>query len=191
MGQRVKELEARLSLLESSSVDRERVASSFEEVYKNQVELAGSADRVDDQFAVLTRLVILKLNEVVQAVNLLRRAHLDSRTDIGLPPNPVTYGDVNSMFAQYELLKQRRDFRQLAEAWYMGQDLSNLPPPPEEPQSEELSKVFAEADAVADAAAKEAAEDPSLIEGPDSVGFPDGAQIFGGDFTPQQDVEQV
>lgn len=82
-------------------------------VYDNQVELSKELTRLDTQQAVLTRLVIMNLNEI------LIRLGSDEL---------VTYEGVNQMFHDFAALKTRPDHRDHMKDWFMGVDLSTLPP---------------------------------------------------------------
>lgn len=50
----------------------------------------------------------------------------------------LTYDGVNKMFMEWEKFRSRSDFRDHMRAWFMGDDLDSLPPPPE-PKEEEPS----------------------------------------------------
>jgi hypothetical protein len=90
-------------------------------MYTNQVELSKSETRLDEQFCVQGRLFISTLNEI------LHRADSD---------NVITYERVNEMFQEWEAFRNRSDFRDHMRAWFMGDDLKQLPPPPEPKQEE-------------------------------------------------------
>jgi hypothetical protein len=96
-------------------------------IYENQKALAASHDRLDDQFTVLTRLTIAKVNEIVSALN----------EDADEPlVNPITYEGVNQVFHELEGFKQVPEFRDHLPAFFMGEDLTELltqiPAPAEE-----------------------------------------------------------
>ena len=85
--------------------------------WNNQKECAKSETLLDEQFAVLTRLTITSLNKV-------------------LPDgSKILYEDVNKLFMDWADFRKRKDFRDYMKEWFMGEDLSKLPPPPvEEPK---------------------------------------------------------
>jgi len=124
-------------------------------LYQNQQKLgkaidalAGASDQLDTQFSVLSRLCILKLNSVLG------------------DDKKITHEFVTSLFHEWVKLKERSDFRDHNRAWFLGEDLSNLPP---EPKKEEQPT------APADQSAPQAKAD-------DVNQYPEGAEIFGGDY---------
>lgn len=76
-------------------------------VFHNQEVLSDSATKLDDQFAVLTRLVISSLR------------------DLELE---VTYQEVNALFKVWAEFRARPDFRKHLQTWFMGGDVVRLPP---------------------------------------------------------------
>ncbi len=115
-------------------------------VHGNQVELAKSEERLDDQFAVLTRLTVTKLNEMFTKFNALVQGlpagegellteQLQEALGIGL----VGYNEINEMFIDWGKFRKRSDFRDHTKAWYTGVDLDSLPPPPE-PEAKETEE---------------------------------------------------
>ena len=114
-------LDQRLRLLDKKS----------DVIYNNQVALAESETRLDEQFCVSTRLAIVMINKLTK----LKETTVE----------PIAYAHVNKMFQEFEAFRSRPDFREHMEAWFMGEDLSQLPPPPElEKQEEEPEAVQAE-----------------------------------------------
>lgn len=77
-------------------------------VFHNQKVLSDSATKLDDQFAVLTRLVISSLRD------------LDAE---------ITYEEVNALFKVWAEFRSRPDFRKHLQTWFMGGDVVSLPPP--------------------------------------------------------------
>ena len=92
-------------------------------VYNNQVELTKSHDRLEEQFAVLGRTCFLKINELVAAHN----KAVTSEHDV----EPLTEEFVTQTFNTWREFRERPDFREHFVVWFMGGDLSTLPPPPE------------------------------------------------------------
>lgn len=76
-------------------------------VFHNQKVLSDSATKLDDQFAVLTRLVISSLRD------------LDAE---------ITYQEVNALFKVWAAFRSRPDFRKHLQTWFMGGDVVSLPP---------------------------------------------------------------
>ena len=109
-------------------------------IWNNQRELTKSEELLDEQFAVLTRMTILCLNGVFRKSNITLK-HLspvdqdapiltaESKRDLVMPL--IGYSDINTMFHEWAEFRQRSDFREHMQAWFMGDDLSTLPPPPE------------------------------------------------------------
>lgn len=93
-------------------------------IFGNQKDLAVSEERLDEQFCVLTRLTISRLNEIALI------AH-------GEDADLITYDQVNLMFMEWAKFRQRPDFKDHMQTWMMGGDLNTLPPPPEPPKEEE------------------------------------------------------
>jgi len=119
-------LETRLRECASSLADLKNkftgLTRTIQTIYENQVELAKSETRLDEQFAVLTRLCIGRINEI---------ATLTGRDELY-----VTYEQVNAMFEQWAEFKKRPDFRDHMQVWMMGKDLAELPEPPAVPPAE-------------------------------------------------------
>jgi len=97
-------------------------------IYKNQKVLGDSSERLDEQFAVLTRLTVKKLNEIVTALNMSVGQDL---------VNPVSYEEQNAGFVEWAEFQKRPDWREHTRIWFTGGDLSELPPPPEPEVKEE------------------------------------------------------
>lgn len=128
-----------------------------------QSQLVRANDASSSQFSVLTRLVITKLNEVIGLQNRIAELAVE-----GVEPKPemafvseVTYDGVNALFQLHEEFRARSDFKEHMKTWFLGGDVSALPPPPE-PAKEEVPEATPETPADAD--------------------VPEGAQVFGGDY---------
>jgi hypothetical protein len=130
-------------------------------IFANEQELAKSTENLDEQFAVLTRLMVTKMNEVIAVVN----------TISGVNIQPISYESINEMFRLFASIKARSDFKEHARAWYTGSDVSNLPPPPVEEKESQSGKI-----------------DMLPIESVEPVddGIPEGAQVFGGDYNKEK-----
>jgi len=102
-------------------------SDSIGPIWANQKELGKSANLLDEQFVVLTRLAIGTLNKLLLNFN---KALL---CDENLKPEKIdliSYGEVNRMFDDWNSFKARPDFREHMRTWMMGDDLSTLPPVP-------------------------------------------------------------
>lgn len=129
-----------------------------------QQHVAKANDQVASQFSVLTRLTISKLNEVIGLQNRIVELATESwepKPDIALLEE-VTYEGVNFLFQMHDAFRSRPDFRDHLETWFLGGDLTKLPPLPE-PDTKEEEKT-----------------EPTP-ETPAEAGIPEGAQVFGGD----------
>lgn len=95
------------------------LAKSNQTIWNNQKELTRSADLLDEQFAVSTRMMIMAVNGIIAA----------------LPPgvnNPaqITAKDVEQLFRDWAQFRKRPDFRDFMMEWFLGVALDKLPPPP-------------------------------------------------------------
>lgn len=106
--------------IEEGKQKLDNVVSDLNVIYDNQRNLADSATRLDDQFAVLTRLAILKINELIE------RHNVEFEDD---PIEPITYEMVNEMFVTFNKFRDRKDYKDHMKMWFMGEDLNILPVP--------------------------------------------------------------
>jgi hypothetical protein len=116
------------------------IVKTTDTLFGNQKELAKQESKLDEQFCVLTRLAIMSLNEIKMALNIqraVRQEALQKTTGMAnaeLADKPLTligYDDVNKMFHEWSEFHSRPDWRNFTREWFMGDDLSKLPPPPE------------------------------------------------------------
>jgi hypothetical protein len=155
---------------------KSEVASDFENIvkmvstcYTNQHVLAKSAMGMDDQFAVLLRLTITRLNQLIELQNHVYMNAIKYIPEEERPIDPenhliptVDYLEVSNLFKEFDEFKRRPDFKELFQSWYTLADLKTLPPlPPTE--------------------VKEDAEGSILSEEPE-VPYQTDAEIFGGDY---------
>jgi hypothetical protein len=103
----------------------------LDQLWKNQQELAKSELNIDEQFAVLSRIVISKVNELVEKHNALAYQTLPTTNDS--LAGKVSYEEINDLFVIFSEFKKRPDFRDHFRAWYMGADVTKIPMPPETP----------------------------------------------------------
>lgn len=97
------------------------MARSHQTIWNNQKELAKSEERLDEQFAVLTRLTISKLNPLLK--------------HIGEPLIQESY--VEELFKDWAKFKARPDRKEHMMEWFMGAGLDTLPPLQESKPMEE------------------------------------------------------
>ena len=117
VSQRLEELEKQFEQFQNLQAQKlKALGNTLQTIWANQVELSKSETRLDEQFCVQGRLFITSINEI------LLRANSDE---------VITYEQVNKMFMEWEKFRSRPDFRDHMRAWFMGDDLSTLPPPPE------------------------------------------------------------
>jgi hypothetical protein len=91
------------------------LSSTLQILWANQEKLAESETRLDEQFAVLARACIRSINEILVRIG---------------SDDLITYESVNELFMEWEKFRSRPDFRDHMRTWFMGEDLSTLPPPP-------------------------------------------------------------
>ena len=96
------------------------LANTVVTVWKNQVELAESETRLDEQFCVLSRLAIRGINDI-----LIRIGSEDLITD----------KVVEAAFKEWRAFRKRSDYRKFMLEWFLGKSLSELPT---EPKKEEI-----------------------------------------------------
>jgi hypothetical protein len=168
--QRFKEVEGKIGIL-----------------HQNQATLATSELKLDEQFAALSRIAVGMLNDLIRAYNgLASELHLRG---IGTPERfpthipELTYQGFNRVFADFEALRVRPDFKDHYELWFMGGDLSKLPPLPV-PEDKELAEVRAELEK-----ADQSTESNIIPVSGEDLGIPDGAQVFGGDLGSSKEQE--
>jgi hypothetical protein len=97
-------------------------SQTMDTIYRNQKALGESETKLDSQFVVLTRLTIMTLNAIMLHLN---KRELE-------PLQLIGYDDINKMFEEWDQFKARPDWREHTRPWFMGEDLSTLPPPPVE-----------------------------------------------------------
>jgi hypothetical protein len=118
LDERVKELAKTTITLYGN---QQRLAKGFDD-------LAAAGDMLDEQFAVLSRLVVMQLNKIVEAFNTVTGGMPAGAPRVEL----ISRADVTTLFGAWREFKKRSDFRDHNTAWFMGEDLSKLPPPPKE-----------------------------------------------------------
>jgi len=92
------------------------VGNVISTVWKNQETLSKSAERLDEQFAVLARLSIRGMNDI-----LIR---------MGADKEVITEVVIETAFKEWQVFRSRSDFRQFMLEWFLGKPLADLPPPP-------------------------------------------------------------
>lgn len=115
--QSLKELKREFELYQDQQSQKlVALGETLQVIYENQLELSSQETKLDKQHAVLGRMAISNLNEILVRIG---------------SEDLITYKSVNELFEQFVEFKERSDFRQHMHAWYMGEDLDSLPPPPE------------------------------------------------------------
>jgi hypothetical protein len=105
-------------------------------LWDNQQKQQAAIDLVEEEFCVLGRTLIPKVNELLVAA--------------GKPL--ITEQSINKVFEKWHEFKNRPDFKQHFVPWFLGVPLDQLPPPPkiEEPgvegDSEDSPSTFSEAE---------------------------------------------
>ena len=94
-------------------------------LYNNEVELGNSTDRLEEEFCVLARLLIPKVNDILIALG---------------SEDPITEEEINSVFLTWNEFKQRPDFKAHFVPWFLGVALEDLPPPPPPPPPPEVKE---------------------------------------------------
>lgn len=158
-----------------------RHSQNLTTLWLNQGTLQESRLDSDKQLAVLVRMVISQLNE-------LRNAMAPSTVE--LPP-AITVESINELFDLWAEFSKRSDHKELYHQWYMGYDLSELPPEPEAAEAAAenhddpgTTREFggdyggpetesSDGDGVAEANGGEEAQADALSEVPSSDGEPD------------------
>lgn len=84
-------------------------------LYNNEVELGNSTDRLEEEFCVLARLLIPKVNDILIALG---------------SEDVITEETINNVFLTWNEFKQRPDFKAHFVPWFLGVALEDLPPPP-------------------------------------------------------------
>lgn len=109
-------------MLDLQSAKVKALAKTVGTVWRNQVALSESIDRIEEEFCVLGRLTIPKMNEILIALG---------------SEDLITEEMINGVFLTWNEFKQRPDFKQHFVPWFLGVPLNELPPPPEVKQEEE------------------------------------------------------
>lgn len=143
-----------------------RSLSDFRVIWENQVELTKSANNLDRQFAVMGRIFISKLNNIVVTIG---------HDDI------LTYQGVNAAFDEWDQFHQRPDFRDHMEQWFLGGDLSKLPPPPrvekKEAEQEQPKEFGGDYDKSGDRASTREGVSAGGSEGHEETAVPSGQDL--------------
>jgi hypothetical protein len=159
-------------------------------IWQNQVELTKALDRVEEEFCVLGRLMIPKMNEILIALG---------------SEDLITEESINGVFLLWNEFKKRSDFKSHFVPWFLGVPLGELPlPPPEKKEgpadapapkdesAEEFGGDYGEADDLRDAAAEEGesqsdedSAENALPKGQDSDSTVPGEEQDGGAEMPQ------
>jgi hypothetical protein len=108
-------------LLDLQNAKVKALAKTVGTVWHNQVALSESIDRIEEEFCVLGRLMIPKMNEILIALG---------------SEDLITEEMINGVFLTWNEFKKRPDFKAHFVPWFLGVPLNELPPPPEVKQEE-------------------------------------------------------
>lgn len=108
--------------LELQNTKIKALAKTLSTVWNNQVSLEKSINLLEEEFCVLGRITIPKINEILLAI--------DSE-------DLITEETINTVFLSWNKFRQRSDFKQHFVPWFLGKPLEELPPPPKEEAKEE------------------------------------------------------
>ena len=89
-------------------------------LYQNQQELVRSENRLDEQFCVSTRLMVLWINHIIRGARSKGETWAEQM-------NVVTYEKVNELFHDFAKFRARPDFRNHMREWFMGEPVDSLP----------------------------------------------------------------
>jgi hypothetical protein len=107
------ETQKRFAQVDQNSV---AVAKSVQTIWANQKELVKSEELLDEQFAVSTRMSIMAVNQILEAMDSDKR---------------IEASDVEKLFKDWATFRARPDYRKYMMEWFLGVALDTLPPPPE------------------------------------------------------------
>lgn len=144
---------------------------------------------MDEQFTVLTRIVITRMNDLISKHNEMvaflsgsKVATLDERHEV----EPLTYEAINETFLLFGKLRERPDFRDHLRAFYLGElkDMAAIDalPEPKAVETEVPEEVPSKKNGEGNGA--------SVIASLNDEGeLPDGAQVFGGNYGTEPEGE--
>jgi hypothetical protein len=99
-------------LLGLQSAKVRALAKTVGTVWQNQVKLNDSIDRLEEEFCVLGRLVIPKMNDILVALG---------------SEDLITEETVNGVFLTWNEFRKRPDFKQHFVPWFLGVALEDMP----------------------------------------------------------------
>lgn len=127
--QRLAKLEERFEAFQNLQDEKlKELGKTIGTLWNNEVELDKSANRLDEQFAVLARMLFIRFNELMLRVD---------------SDNTIDEKSIETAFREWAKFRARPDFRNLMMEWFLGVPLSELPPPPKqkEPPAETPDQV--------------------------------------------------
>jgi hypothetical protein len=100
------------------------------------MELSQSQHNTDNQMAVQIRMDILQHNATREVLRqLILKVAVEAAPElIASLPDPVTFNRVNQLFEDWDTFRKRPDHKALFKDWYLGHNLSDLPPAPSTPE---------------------------------------------------------
>ena len=100
------------------------LAKTITTIWNNQVALQRAGDQVEEMYCVMGRLLIPKMNEILIMLG---------------SEDLITETTINGVFLTWHEFKKRPDFKAHFVPWFLGRDLSQLPPPSEPEAKEEMT----------------------------------------------------
>lgn len=117
LAQRVAKLEERFEASRNLQDQKlKELGKTIATLWQNEVELDKSANRLDEQFAVLARMMFVRFNELIMRVD---------------GDNTIDEKSIEVAFREWAEFRGRGDFRDLMMEWFLGMPLKEMPPPPQ------------------------------------------------------------
>lgn len=95
-----------------------KIGGAQQVIWNNQKELSRSEELLDEQFAVSTRMAVKSMNLILEKIGAEER---------------ITAKDIERLFRDWAEFKKRPDRRNLMMEWFLGVELSAMPPLPATP----------------------------------------------------------
>lgn len=120
-------------MLELQNAKVRALAKTVGTVWQNQVAISESIDRLEEEFCVLGRLMIPKMNDILIALG---------------SEDLITEETINGVFLTWSEFKKRPDFKKHFVPWFLGVPLQDMPEVkqeeenPDAPAESEGAEVF-------------------------------------------------
>jgi hypothetical protein len=116
LAQRLARLEEKFEASANLQTEKlKELGKTIATLWNNEVELDKSANRLDEQFAVLARMMFVRFNELILRVD---------------GSNTIDEKSIEVAFREWAEFRGRPDFRNLMMEWFLGMPLKEMPPPP-------------------------------------------------------------